>query len=110
VTTPTPTHAALAARWPWRPIPGCPGRAVLRGAATVTPLELAGPDVAWSAHRVATAHDEVLVAPLGEGGLITYRRADGTFVHTLNTPDGFARKLAQLGVPAPPRADAGWRG
>jgi hypothetical protein len=36
------------------------------------------------------------------GGLISYARGDGSYLHTLNTPDGFARKLRQLGIPVPP--------
>jgi len=47
---------------------------------------------------VDAARDPVHVALLDGGGLISYRRADGHFVHTLNTPDGLARKLAQLGI------------
>lgn len=48
--------------------------------------------------HVAAARDAVVVVPLSDGGLISYSRADGTYVHTLNTRDGFARKLAQLGI------------
>ena len=34
------------------------------------------------------------------GGLISYARSNGTFVHTLNTLQGFERKLGQLGLRA----------
>jgi hypothetical protein len=44
------------------------------------------------------ARDRVLVVPLEDGGLISYARADGRLVHTLNTAEGFARKLSQLGI------------
>ena len=30
-----------------------------------------------------------------------YRRDDGRYLHTLNTPDGFERKLRQLGIKRP---------
>jgi hypothetical protein len=56
------------------------------------------PGIPSQEFRVAAARDVVVVVPLASGGLISYKRADGTFVHTLNTPDGFARKLAQLGI------------
>ena len=90
----------------WRPLCGCPGRHVLRDpitastdpAALLVSLGVNPPPVvrAW---RVAAAVDEVLVARLADGGgLISYRRADGTHCHTLNTPAGMARKLAQLGI------------
>ena len=47
------------------------------------------------------ADDTVLVVPLEDGGLISYARGDGTFRHTLNTADGFSRKLTQLGITLP---------
>jgi len=56
---------------------------------------------------VEKARDTVLVAPLDRGGVISYQRADGSFVHTLNTPEGFARKLAQLGIILPSLQDRG---
>ena len=39
-----------------------------------------------------------VVATLEEGGLISYRKSDGRFLHTLNTTAGFRRKLEQLGI------------
>jgi len=44
------------------------------------------------------AKDSVLVVPLTDGGLIAYRQTDGRLIHTLNTPEGFSRKLHQLGI------------
>jgi len=44
------------------------------------------------------AKDTVLVIPLTDGGLIAYQQTDGRLIHTLNTPDGFSRKLHQLGI------------
>ncbi len=44
------------------------------------------------------AKDCVLVVPLDDGGLISYRQTDGRLIHTLNTPEGFSRKLHQLGI------------
>jgi hypothetical protein len=32
------------------------------------------------------------------GGLIGYKRIDGTFLRTLNTDEGLVRKLAQPGI------------
>jgi hypothetical protein len=51
--------------------------------------------------KVAAARDEVHVGRVPGGGLISYRQADGTFVHTLNTEEGLARKLADLGLDLP---------
>jgi hypothetical protein len=50
---------------------------------------------------VETAPDKVLVVELVDGGVITYERTDGTYVHTLNDPEGFSRKLRQLGIRLP---------
>ena len=44
------------------------------------------------------AKDPVLVVPLKNGGLISYRQPDGRLIHTLNTAEGFSRKLQQLGI------------
>lgn len=93
------TFDTLAAQWSWRPIRNCPGRYALGGAAPDLTVEaLAGADAEVHEFSVKTARDTVVVVPLDRGGLISYRRADGTYLHTLNDPEGFARKLAQLGV------------
>lgn len=84
----------------WKPIRNCPGRYVLREAAyKLSPAEILGEACSVTEHRVAAAQDTVLVLRLEEGGgLISYRRADKTLLHTLNTPEGFERKLLQLGI------------
>jgi putative acetyltransferase len=93
-------RAALA----WRPIPGCPGRLVLRPAGSrardqdAAIWALLGPQVAVRVFRSRAAADPVVVARLEGGALLSYRKPDGSHVHTLNTPAGLARKLAQLGI------------
>jgi hypothetical protein len=84
----------------WQPIRNCPGRYVLRGAGGhLSPAAIMGEAGTLSEHRVAAAQDTVLVLKLETGGgLISYRRADGSLLHTLNTPEGFERKLRQLGI------------
>lgn len=94
-----PCYEDLLAAWTWRPIPGCPGRHVLHIEHRNIALgELVGPLARVSRHRVAAARDEVVVTRIVDGGLISYVRPDGSWVHTLNTPEGLARKLAQLGI------------
>ena len=44
------------------------------------------------------ARDPVLVVEFEGGGLISCLREAGTLMHTLNTSEGFHRKLRQLGV------------
>ncbi|MFY9610093.1 MAG: hypothetical protein WAU45_15950 [Blastocatellia bacterium] len=83
----------------WQPIRNCPGRYALRGGDShLTITAIAGREIEISEFRSEAARDTVLVAVLAGGGLISYRRADGSFVHTLNTQEGFARKLKQLGI------------
>ena len=93
------TFAELLNSLDWRPIRHCPGRYVLHGAKSELSVEeLIGDGPEVSAYRVSAARDLVLVATLDAGGLISYRREDGSLLHTLNTPEGFRRKLRQLGI------------
>ena len=94
-----PLYEALAKRWGCKPIHGCPGRSVLsRCPPGITPREIVGEEVPVLAFHVPAARDTVLVAPFEGGGLISYSRRDGTFIHTLNTESGFRRKLEALGI------------
>jgi hypothetical protein len=92
------TFAAVYAAGHWRPIRHCPGRHVADGPSGSTPLELAGPGGNVQVFLVERAPDPVHVVVLSDGGLISYRKADGRFLHTLNTAEGFERKLQQLGI------------
>lgn len=83
----------------WREIPRCPGRFVATDIDERTSLaRLLGPGVQTRRFNPAKARDTVLVAEIDGGGVISYLRADGTYLHTLNTPGGFRRKLADLGI------------
>ena len=95
------TFERLMSAWHWISIPNCPGRFVLKDPnAPHHPTDLLGPGVDCVEHRSEQASDTVIVAQMGDGGLISYRKKDGGYVHTLNTPEGFARKLEQLGIAA----------
>lgn len=94
----TPTFAALRARFDWRSIRGCPGRYLLAGGPTpATPAALFGV-CDCRVFSSPGARDPVHVAPLVDGGIISYAHADGRFIHTLCDATGFARKLAALGL------------
>ena len=100
------SYEALARIGDWAPIRGCPGRLVLRGrSANLTIADLLGGDGA-RAQRYCSPHarDPVWVVRLSPGGTISYERPDGTWVHTLNTAEGFRRKLEQLGLTLDARA------
>ena len=92
------SFARLWASWQWRPIRNCPGRYCLVTPNARLPVSALVADTAASIYRVRAARDAVLVVEFEEGGLISYLREDGTLMHTLNTPEGFRRKLRQLGV------------
>ena len=89
----------LMSRWRWRPLfSHCPGRFVLAtGPSRISPEAIA-PGTAVSEHVVSAARDPVIVARFDDGGLISYRKHDGTYLHTLNSVEGFTRKLQQLGI------------
>ena len=83
----------------WREIRGCPGRYIARGIpASWSVADLLGEPVAERIRHFSRARDGVVVTPLEGGGLISYKRADGTYLHTLNTPEGLKRRLAKLGL------------
>jgi len=93
------TFGELSTSWQLRPIRNCPGRFILRtGPIELTPRDLLNSETDIPAFNVSSAKDTVLVARLEGGGLISYRRADGTHLHTLNTVAGFERKLRDLGI------------
>ena len=92
------TYEAVFAAGPWRHLRFCPGRSIWQGPPGLTPAALVGPDVVVRTFRVSRAADRVHVASFPGGGLISYEKAGGEFVHTLNTAAGFARKLADLGI------------
>jgi hypothetical protein len=93
------TFSTLRASYEWAPIRDCPGRFILRGVSHhLTMDDLLGRGAQVWKFTPAAAKDTVLVARLDHGGVISYERADGTYLHTLNTEDGFNRKLQQLGI------------
>jgi hypothetical protein len=97
------TFEELLARFDWRAMRGCPGRYLLAGGPTASPPgELFG-DLGFHEARSARASDRVFVAAIGGGGIISYAKENGTFVHTLGDSAGFARKLHALGLEAPMR-------
>jgi hypothetical protein len=93
------TFSSLFDRWAWRAIPNCPGRYVLAAGPVATPPEDMVPGAGGGIeHASILARDPVIVTPFDDGGLISYRKADGMFLHTLNTREGLERKLLQLGI------------
>jgi hypothetical protein len=93
------TFDQLMADWCCRPIRNCPGRYILSGLPpNLAPEDLLGPGIKTEVYRVKQARDTVVVTRLDKGGLITYKRGDGTYLHTLNNEEGYKRKLLDLGI------------
>ena len=75
----------------------CPGRYILAESSELHPGEII-PGASVREYRVQAAPDPVLIVVFDGGGIISYRKPDGSYLHTLNTPEGFGRKLEQLGI------------
>jgi tRNA (cytosine38-C5)-methyltransferase len=97
----------------WKMIPNCTGRHTCRDheiVSTLSPVkllekaELDPPGKIWQeyAFDLPDRPDRVLVVPMDIDktmGLITFAKNHGqSYVHTLNTPSGFRRKLEAIGI------------
>ena len=82
----------------YKPIRNCPGRYILIVHEKKNIEEIIDDNIQIKEYNLRTAKDIVLIVELDNGGLISYKRNDGTFLHTINTNEGFERKIKQLGV------------
>jgi len=92
----------------WKEIRNCPGRYTVRRRRDLArwPPErllaaaLGGnvPPVSLWRHGSSTSDAIHAVRFAGGGGLLTYARSDGKFVHTFNTESGLLRKIAALRI------------
>lgn len=84
----------------WQLIKGCPGRYRLKEEVgkTLSPSQLLGIVLEEIELISPKTQDPVIVAefPDQSGGFLSYKKSDGSFVHTLNTPSGFKRKLIDI--------------
>ena len=102
--------ALLQALWcycEWKEIRNCPGRYTTRRRdlarwpperLLAAALGAAAPQTSLWRHSSSTSDAIHAVRFAGGGGLLTYARSDGKFVHTLNTESGLLRKIAALRV------------
>lgn len=90
-------------KWEWRPIRNCPGRFTFTdGSTDLTVEEILDAKIKTYKFKSAKVTDEVLVAAFFTGGgLISYAKEGGLFLHTLNNRDGFRRKLRQMEIALP---------
>ena len=102
--------ALLQALWDyceWKEIRNCPGRYTTRRRdlarwpperLLAAALGAAAPQTSLWRHSSSTSDAIHAVRFAGGGGLLTYARGDGAFVHTFNTESGLLRKIAALRV------------
>jgi hypothetical protein len=93
----------------WNEIRDCPGRFIIKKK-NGNCSELGPTDFIYYLTSIQTVSvevfpnqiekkDRVFLVPFPDGGgLLSYLKQDGTYVHTLNTPSGFERKLTALGI------------
>ncbi len=97
--TPVRLFDELMMRWPFRPIPDCPGRFVLRGQGSdLSPEQILGTKLKTVEYQTPSTLDRVLVTEFEDGALLTFVKPNGTHVHTLNTLEGLHRRLRRLGI------------
>jgi len=94
-------------RWRWKSIRNCPGRYVFaEGVSSLKVGEIAACHFPVFEFVSKIARDRVLVMKFKDGGgIISYRKDDGRFLHTLNDADGLTRKLDQLQIKIQPQPD-----
>ena len=95
---PNISFSFLHKAFPWRPIPGCPGRYVLPGRCNPAFETDYFEESMCSEYHPEAAQDPVFVRRIKGGGVISYRKNDGRFVHTLNNTAGMERKLKKLNL------------
>ena len=89
----------ILARFNWQEIDGCPGRYLLpKGTNELTPSQFLEAEVVVLRFETDKARDKVLVVYFEGGGLLTYAKENGRYLHTLNTETGLARILDKLGI------------
>ena len=84
----------------WQPILNCAGRYTLGSKpSAVSPAQLVGSMARPLELRSVACRDVIEFIRFSDGGgLLSYRRVCGDYVHTLNTPSGLRRKLMDLGL------------
>lgn len=81
---------------PWREIPHCPGRYLLRKKANEQLKFVSPNEIAIEIFNSDVCPDRIHLGRFIDGGLLSYEKSDGTFVHTLNNPSGLQRKMTHL--------------
>ena len=93
----------LFSLYSWKEIPHCPGRYLLikqdnERLETVSPTTVLSNQVPIEIFNSEVCRDRVHVGKFSDGGLLSYEKSDGRFVHTLNNLSGLTRKMTHLNI------------
>ena len=81
-----------------KPIYGCPGRYILKLDTFISMKELVDEPENIKEYRLKTAEDTICIYAFEDGGFISYKKQDNSYIHTLNTIEGFIKKIKKLGI------------
>ena len=95
--------AKLFELYSWKEIKNCPGRYVLsktdnRRLCFIPPKELLNNQILIQIFTSEICRDAIYIGKYVDGGLLSYEKSDGTFVHTLNNLSGLTRKMSHLNI------------
>ncbi|CAF1005644.1 unnamed protein product [Adineta ricciae] len=78
--------AKLFELYSWKEIKNCPGRYVLNN------------QILIQIFTSEICRDAIHIGKFTDGGLLSYGKSDGTYVHTLNNSSGLTRKMNHLNI------------
>ena len=98
-----PAFSELLNAYSWKEICNCPGRYLLtkedhQRLRFVLPNAILNEQVSIEMFTSAICRDRVHIGKLPDGGLLSYEKSDGSFVHTLNNVSGLRRKMDHLNI------------
>ncbi|UJR32425.1 hypothetical protein I4U23_019887 [Adineta vaga] len=87
----------------WKEIKNCPGRYLLnkednQRLHTVLPNEFLNNQTSIHIFTSEMCPDRIHIGKFINGGLLSYEKSDGTYVHTLNNSSGLTRKMNHLNI------------
>ena len=87
----------------WKEIKNCPGRYLLtkednQRLRLISPNEILNDQVSIQIFNSQICQDRIHIGKFVDGGLLSYEKSDGTFVHTLNNTSGLNRKMNHLNI------------
>lgn len=98
-----PCFTKLFNLYSWIEIKNCPGRYLLTKADNqrlrlIPPNEFLNNKITIQIFSSQICPDPIHIGKFSDGGLLSYEKSDGTFVHTLNNTSGLNRKINHLNI------------